>query len=94
MKRAPLSAFALFSESVRNSKLSDALKNAPVVAVLHGPCEVIEAVVQRASRDSGVAMDWGYSGGRAFVHSNRKREEARAALAAAMPGGDIGQGDL
>lgn len=87
-------AYDELSAAVGASKLSDELANAPVVAVLHGPKEAIECIVQKASRESKIPMDWGYSGGRAFIHAKGDREKARSALYCAMPGGDLTQADM
>lgn len=71
-----------FQNAVRTAKNE---LDAPTIAILSGPAVVIEAVVRKAEEESGIPMDWGYIGGRAIVRANGNVDEARLALAIAMP---------
>lgn len=87
--------YQAFRNAVTLSEISRAMESNPVVAVLSGPAPVIECVVQEASRESGIPMDWAYSGGRAYVHADGDTQKARDALVWKMPTGlslaDLGQ---
>lgn len=80
-------------EYVGSARCSDEMRSAPVVAVLAGPAIVIEVIVRRASEESGIAMDWGYVGGRAVIHSKGDRAKSRDALRCALPVGDLSDVD-
>ena len=64
-------------------------KNWPSVAMLAGHAEVVEAIVKSAVEDTGIPMNWGYYGGRAFVHSEGDRVKCRSALRRMIPQTDI-----
>lgn len=67
-------------KEVRRGKLHARFHNAPCVAILSGPTIVIEACVYIASKKSGIDMDWGFIGGRAFVYSLGDMEKSHNAL--------------
>lgn len=69
-------------------------KEWPFVAMLAGPSEVIEIIVQKAAKECGHAMNWGYVGGRACVRSEGNRERCRGALYSAIPQSDLTQEDM
>lgn len=64
-------------------------KNWPSVAMLAGRSDVVEAIVQCAVKETGIPMNWGYVGGRAFVHSKGDRVQCRSALRRMIPQTDI-----
>jgi hypothetical protein len=70
------------------------LMDAPAVAVLCGPTEVIEAVVRRASDKSGLLMDWHFAGGRGIVRSWCNRDKCRSALYTSCVTSDLSTEDL
>ena len=69
-------------------------KRWPVVAMLSGPAVCIEMIVRKASEESGIEMNWGYAGGRAFIHSLGDRGQCRKALLLALPESDLNPGDI
>lgn len=71
--------------SVKANAIDPILKNSPVVAIMSGTPIVIEAILYRASKASGIPMDWGYVGGRAIVHADGNAAKAVAAIQEAMP---------
>ena len=60
---------------VGSSRVAKDMDSKPVVAVLAGPAVVIEVVVQKAMKETGIRMDWGYIGGRAIVHADVQTEK-------------------
>lgn len=69
--------------------MTDEEKGWPVVAMLSGENEVIEAIVKVASRKADCKMNWGIFGGRAIVHANGDKATCRAAIAQCVPQTDI-----
>lgn len=56
-------------EKIRASRMDERFmsKEAVQIAIMAGPCLVIEMIVKEASLNSNVPMDWCYMGGRAIV---------------------------
>jgi len=77
--------FQKLEDAVKASKLGHKFTSAPVVAILSGPSIVIEAIVYKASKNSGIPMDWGFSMGRAFVHAIGDVNKAAAAIRDVWP---------
>ena len=69
--------------------LGKKFKGCVPVAMLAGPAVVIEVIVKNASAESGIEMDWGYTGGRGFVYALGDRKAARSALLDSMPQSDL-----
>lgn len=86
--------FVAFEKATKASKFSERFRNANTVAVLAGPDVVIEAIVQRASRKSGIEMDWCYQGGRAFVQALGDARKAKSAIYCCIPQSNLSQADL
>lgn len=86
--------FKQFEAEVGSSKMDPALKDAPVVATMSGPCEVIEITVANAVKESGIIMDWGYAGGTAYIHSTGDRKKCRHALFCSILQTDLSMTDL
>jgi len=77
--------FKEFQDHIRSQKLDPAFETVEAICVMSGPCAVIEIVVAQAANDSGIPMDWGYTGGRAFIHAKGDRDKARLAICRAFP---------
>lgn len=60
-------------------------KNGTGVVVLEGRSKVVEAIVQTASMQSGIKMDWHYVAGRAMVKTLGDAAEARKAIESVTP---------
>ena len=84
-----LSAFDTFEAAVQEAKLDPRFKGALYIAAISAPAVVIEAIVRKASTESGVLMDWSYEGGRGFVRAlpgeMNWRSSAQRAIEAALP---------
>lgn len=81
-------------ERVRTSHLATKFLDKDPIAKINGPAVVIEAIVQKASLDCGIDMDWCYCGGRGFIFADGDKKKARRELYLAMPIGDLSTSDL
>ncbi len=81
-------------ERVRTSRLAKKFLDKHHIARIDGPAVVIEAIVQKASLDCGIDMDWCYSCGRGFIFADGDKEIARRELFLAMPQSDVTTSDL
>ena len=84
--------FVAIEEEIRNSPMRE-LKGSVHVATLAGPAIVLEVIVQKASKESGIPMDWHYFGGRGAVWAIGDVAEARRALYMALPQSDLTMDD-
>lgn len=77
--------FEQIQNEVRDSKPDTSLKE--IVCCLSGSAVVIEFVVKKASINSGIKMDWSYTGGRAYVFTSDiyNIEKAKTAIEDAIP---------
>lgn len=78
-------AFEKLEEEVRASKLAAKFTNAPVVTILAGPAIIVEAILYKASKNSGIPMDWGFIGGRAYVYALGDTNKAAEAIRDVWP---------
>lgn len=85
--------FDALEKRIQNSTMSNRFLSCPYVAVIGGPAVVIEAIVRKAERTSGIPMDWHYLGGRGGVCALGDRKIAREALWLAMPRSDLSTED-
>lgn len=81
-------------ERVRTSRLAAKFLDKEPIARINGPAVVIEAIVQKASLNCNIDMDWCYSGGRGFIFADGDNEMARRELFLAMPQSDLTTHDL
>lgn len=77
--------FEQVQKQVRDSEPDISLTK--TVCCLSGPAVVIEFVVKKASTNSGIKMDWFYTGGRAYVYTSDiyNIEKAKMAIEFAIP---------
>ena len=80
-------------ERVRQSRQDSGFAEANIVAILSGDPLILEAIVRKASMDSGIEMDWSYFAGRAVIVSYGERAKCRSALFEALPNSDLSQED-
>lgn len=71
--------FEELQEIVRNSKIDEQFYCCEHIAIISAPAVIIDVIVKKASLDSGVPMDWSYSGGRAFVYALGDAASVKAA---------------
>jgi hypothetical protein len=76
-------------KKLQRTRMNKRFLKAPTVAHINGPTAVIEVIVRKASKDSGIPMDWCYQGGRGFIQSLGGRIESRNALFRALPQTDL-----
>ena len=86
-------SFLSLQEKVRNSRLEEKFDKCKPVAIIAGPCLVVEFIVKNASIDSGIPMDWHYCGGRGIVYALGDRAKARHALWLSCPQSDLTTSD-
>lgn len=60
--------------------MTDEMKGAPVVMITYGRSQDVEDYVRALARRSGQECDWGYSAGRAFVHTTGDVKRVHAAI--------------
>lgn len=81
-------------DAVRASSLSEKFLDKEPIARINGPAVIIEAIVQKASLNCNIDMDWCYCGGRGFIFADGDPKVARRELYLAMPQSDLTTHDL
>ena len=84
----------VLQEKVQTSRLANKFLDKESIAKINGPAVIIEAIVQKASLNCGIEMDWCYCGGRGFVFADGDKKIARRELYLAMPQSDLTIKDL
>lgn len=79
---------------VQNSKLATKFLIKKPIAKINGSSVIIETIVQLASINSGIDMDWCYSCGRGYVFADGNIKRARQELMLLMPTSDLTSSDL
>jgi hypothetical protein len=88
----------LIKENMQN-QLDQRFNEGDAVAIMAGPSVVIEVIVRKVSADTGVELDWGYSGGRAgiYVLPSATKEQilkVKSGLFCAIPQSNLTQLDI
>ncbi len=79
---------------IQTSRLATKFLDKEPIARINGSSVVIETIVQKASLNCGIDMDWCYGGGRGFVFADGNKEVARRELYLLMPQSDLTTSDL
>lgn len=82
------------NKELQSTHLAKKFLNKNPIAKINGSSVVIEAIVQTASLNTGIDMDWCYCTGRGYVFADGNTKKARRELYLLMPKSDLTSGDL